>query len=55
VPSFENNPKIKNSIISIINAQEKLKEFGLRGVDSWVEEIIKALPSQANSLISIKL
>ncbi|CAG8806808.1 11018_t:CDS:1, partial [Racocetra fulgida] len=30
-------------------------KFGLRGVDSWVEEIIKALSSQANSLISIKL
>ncbi|CAG8583139.1 41947_t:CDS:2 [Gigaspora margarita] len=55
VPAFENNPEIKNSIISIINAQEKLKEFNFRGVDSWVDEIIKALQFQANSLISIKL
>ncbi|CAG8485303.1 18781_t:CDS:2 [Dentiscutata erythropus] len=56
VPAFENNPEIKNSIISIINAQKQLKEFSFRGVDSWIEEIIKAVfLSQANSLISIKL
>ncbi|CAG8817205.1 8027_t:CDS:1, partial [Racocetra fulgida] len=34
---------------------KQLKEFSFRGVDSWVEEIIKALQSQANSLVSIKL
>ncbi|CAG8715934.1 1029_t:CDS:2, partial [Dentiscutata heterogama] len=34
VPAFENNPEIKNSIISIINVQERLKEFNFRGVDS---------------------
>ncbi|CAG8746988.1 5042_t:CDS:2, partial [Cetraspora pellucida] len=55
VPAFENNPEIKNSIISIINAQKQLKKFSFRGVDSWVKEIIKVLLSQANSLISVKL
>ncbi|CAG8840805.1 9897_t:CDS:1, partial [Racocetra persica] len=56
VSAFENNPEIKNSIILIINVQKQLKKFSFRGVDSWIEEIIKAvLLSQANSLISIKL
>ncbi|CAG8813128.1 22569_t:CDS:2 [Gigaspora margarita] len=55
VPAFENNSEIKNSIMLIINAQERLKEFNLSGVDGWVDEIIKALQFQANSLISIKL
>ncbi|CAG8538118.1 16646_t:CDS:2 [Gigaspora margarita] len=55
VPAFGNSPEIKNSIILIINAQEKLKEFSLRSVDSWLEEIIEALQSQANSLVSFNL
>ncbi|CAG8531488.1 10533_t:CDS:2, partial [Racocetra fulgida] len=55
VSAFENNSEIKNSIILIVNAQKQLKEFSYRGVDNWVEEIINALPSHTNSLISIKL
>ncbi|CAG8648524.1 12772_t:CDS:1 [Dentiscutata erythropus] len=55
VPTFEKNHEIKELIISIINAQEKLKKFSHRSVDSWLEEIIKALQSQTNSLVSINL
>ncbi|CAG8854233.1 30511_t:CDS:1, partial [Gigaspora margarita] len=55
VPAFEKNYHVKKLIISIINAQEKLKKFSLRSEDSWLEEIIKVLQSQTNSLVSINL
>ncbi|CAG8671191.1 15775_t:CDS:2 [Gigaspora margarita] len=55
IPAFEKNNLVKKHIISIINAQEKLKQFSLRSEDNWLEEIINTLQSQTNLLVSINL